>query len=414
MDRPIDASVKNRRVIRQVGIVVAAILVATLGFAGFRRLITPAVKADRIRTAVAVEGPIEVTVTASGTVVPMYEEVISSPIGSSVTRILKQSGQRVKQGEAILELDASPTRLALGNLDEQIALKKNERLSKDLELNKTLIDKQGRLELKQIDLESRQAKAQRLERLAEDGLAAQDELLEAQLDIRRTGIELRQLQESIDNLRDSMQADLQRIELETSMLMKQRDEQLRLLGLATAKAQRDGVLTFVLEQEGASVGQGEMLARVADLTRFQVQATLSDVYSAQLAPGMPVRVSVGGEMLAGTLETIRPTIEGGTLTVIIQLDDPSSEGLRSNLRVDTYIITAGRDSALLVRQGPFVNGSGPQQVFVVRDRRAYRTDVDVGLESYDQVEIVSGLKAGDEVIISDMQSYLHMEEVGIH
>lgn len=414
MDRPLDNKVVRTRLLRRVGIVVTVIVAAIAGLFGLRGLITPTLEADRIRTAVATEGPLEVTVTASGTVVPMYEEVISSPIASKVVRILKQPGEPVRRGEPILELDVSGPRLALGNLEEQIALKQNERVTKEIELNRSLIDTRGRQELKRIDREAFQARLDRLERLYEDGLAADDEVLEARLDIRRADVELQQLEESVANQQQSMQADLKRIELETAILIKQRDEQQRLLDLATATSQRDGILTYTLDKEGTSVGQGDVLARVADLTRFQVQATLSDVYSQQLAAGQPVRVDVGGETLTGTLATIRPTVEGGALTVIMRLDDPEYAGLRANQRVDAYVITASRERAVQISQGPFVNGSGPQDVFVVRDRRAYRVPVEVGLESYDRVEIVSGLAPGDEVIISDMRSYLHMDEVAIH
>ena len=81
------------------------------------------------------------------------------------------------------------------------------------------------LELKQVDLESRQARHQRLERLFRDGLTAESDLTEAVLDIRRTEIELRQLRESMDNLSETTSAEIDRLRLETNILLKQTKEQ---------------------------------------------------------------------------------------------------------------------------------------------------------------------------------------------
>jgi HlyD family secretion protein len=85
--------------------------------------------------------------------------------------------------------------------------------------------------------------------------------------------------------------------------------------------------------------------------------------------------------------------------------------LRPNLRVEAFIVTGHRDRALRVRKGPSTGGEGYQQVFVVRGDRAERLRVRFGIASFDFVEIVEGLVAGDEVIVSDMTDYQHLTSI---
>jgi HlyD family secretion protein len=413
MDRPLDSSVLKLRLLKRVAVAVLIVSGLLLAFGGFRRLITPSLDGKRIRTAVVEQGRIEATITASGTVVPEFEETLSSPIDSRVLEVLKRPGETVRRGDPILALDTSATRMELENLEEQIALKQNERRTQALVLQKAMIAQESQFELKQVDLESRQARHQRLERLFRDGLTAESDLTEALLDIRRTEIELRQLRESMDNLSETTSAEIDRLRLETNILLKQTKETRRRLDLATARALDDGVLTWVIQEKGATVRQGDVLARIADLERLRVDATVSDVYSPRLAEGLPVRVKVGGEYLSGRVRTVLPTIQDGTVTLLIELDDASHPDLRSNLRVDVFIITDAKENALKVRKGPFASGAGRQQAFVVRQGQAYRTEIEIGLSSFDHLEIVSGVAAGDEIVISDMTDYKHMKQVRI-
>jgi HlyD family secretion protein len=152
------------------------------------------------------------------------------------------------------------------------------------------------------------------------------------------------------------------------MLAKEQALSARQLDLATTKADRGGVLTWVVDEEGSSVRKGDVLARVADLTTFRVQATLSDVHAQRVALGMPARVKLSETAtLDGTVASILPTIKDGVMTLYVALDEKSSPLLRANLRADVFVVTDRRASALRVRRGPFATAAGRQDVFVVRD-----------------------------------------------
>jgi HlyD family secretion protein len=376
-------------------------------------LVRPSISRTSVRTAVADAGPIEAVITATATVVPEVEQVVSSPVDARVLRILKRTGARLEKGDPLVTLDISETQLAVDKLGQDLAIKQNEQARTRLSLEKSLIDLNGQVEVKTLQLASLRSQLARDRQLAADGLLSQELLKKSELAVAQAQIELTQLEGSRENARVANRTEVEGLGLEMSKLHQEQREARRLLDLATPRADRAGVLTWALTQEGVAIRKGDVIARVADLGSFRVEATVSDVHAGRLAAGLPVTVKVNDDTLEGTVAAVLPTIQNGAMTVQITLKDPSSALLRSNLRVDVGIVTASKPRVVRIRRGPFATSVGVQQVFVIRGDRAVRTPVELGLASFDQFEIVRGLVPGDEAIISDMNDYTRLQEVRI-
>jgi HlyD family secretion protein len=415
MDRPLDPIFRRKQFLKRFALSVPAIsvLVILLGYAP--RWIRPSVSRSDIRTAVVDVGPIEATISATGTVVPEFEQVLSTPLDARVVKILKKPGALLRKGEPILDLDASDSVLALEKLNQQLSLKENEQTQRKLELENKLIDLRGRLRLKEIEVRSLGIQVAKQQKLRGEGLNSEEQLREAQVSQEKAKVELGQLKEAIGNEERATQAKLEGLALETDTLRKEVVQSRKLLELATTKAGRDGVLTWVVEEEGAAIRKGEVVARIADLSSFRVKANLSDIHASRLAVGMPVKVQLNEQTsLDGTISNVLPTITDGIVTVMVGLEDKSNKLLRSNLRVDVFIVTDRKQKALRVARGVFANGDGVHDVFVIRGEKAVKTSVRIGLLNFEQCEVVDGLLPGDEVIISDMRDYMHLKEVKLN
>ena len=94
-------------------------------------------------------------------------------------------------------------------------------------------------------------------------------------------------------------------------------------------------------------------------------------------------------------------------------DEKSHPILRPNLRVDVHAVTEQRSGTLCVKRGPLLNVDGHDCVFVVRDDKAVRTPVTIGLSNFEEYEITNGLVEGDEIIISDMSDFMKAKEVNL-
>lgn len=413
MDRELDQSYQRRRIGRRLawGAASLGLFVAVLVLLpGWLR---PAVERDRIRTGRVDRGPIEGIVEASGTVIPAFEGVLSSPVDARVEKILKRPGETVRAGEEILRLDTSQSRLALETIEDSLARKVNEQEQIRLALDKSLRDLRGRIESSRLDAEAAEYRAEQNRKLRKDGLVSEQNLKASEIEAKKARIELSQLEESIEDERRAARARVQGLGLDLQTLYKERAVALRRLELATTRSDRAGVLTWVIPQEGATLRTGEVIARIADLDSFRVEAMVSDVHSSRLAPGLPVRVMIDGQPLAGRLANVYPTIENGAVRFAVDLDDARHPKLRNNLRADVLVVTASRAGALRVPKGPFSQGAAGEPVFVVEGDRAVRRNVRFGVTGYDHYEVLDGLAEGEEVILSDMSDYVHLEQVSL-
>lgn len=414
MDRPLDPAFLKEQLTKRyvrLGVIVAAVAALLFWIPGW---ISPSVSKNRIRTAKVEAGPMAATISAAGTVVPEFEQVISSPLDTRVLRILRTAGTTIQIGQPIIELDVSEAKLALARLNEQLALKENRQAQLRIDLDKTLNDLRSELQIKKLRIDYLQTKVEQEEKLFQIGGSSKEQVRQSKLELEIAYLEFAQLENSIANTQQSLQNQLEGVTLETKITRGERDEAARQLELAATKADRDGVLTWVVPQEGVTIGKGEMLAKIADLNAFRVEATVSDVHASRLAAGLLVNVKIDDETnLAGTIASVLPAIQNGIVTFLVALEDKTSPRLRANLRVDVYVVTAAKEKTLRVKRGPFVTGEGEHEVFVIRDGAAVRTPVRIGLVGFDYFEVMAGLQEGEEVIISDMRDFIHMKEVKI-
>ncbi len=414
MDREIDRKVRRRTWTIRGAWLTTAVLVVGLAATWGPRWLKPSVMRTQLRTAKVEWGPVEAFITASGTVVPEFEGVLSSPIDARVIRVLERPGALLRSGEPILELDTSQSQLALERINQNLALKTNEQSRTRLDLENTLISLKSQTDIKRLELESLCAKVDQNRNLRADGLISSEDLRRSEFEEAKARTELRQLEESRANAEQISAARIEGLALELATLQKEKiaaEEELR---LATTKSDRAGVLTWVVAEEGSTVRKGEVIARIADLGTFRVDAKLSDVHANRLVPGMPARIRINDEVsIAGQVRRILPTIQNGVLTVQVELAERANRLLRSNLRVDVLIVSEGRSRALRVRKGPAVAGEGAREVFVVRGGFALRKVVRLGISGFDYCEILDGLGEGEEIVISDMTDFAHMKEVPI-
>jgi len=411
MDRPLAPEIPQRQRRRRLALSGTAACVAVVAYLWLPSIVGPAVSRDRIRTARVERGVVDATIAATGLVVPEIEQVLASPVDARVLRVLERPGAHLTAGQPILELDVSQARLDVDKITQDLAIKANAQAQKRLALDKSLIDLDSRTEIKRLQLASLQSQLARDRQLSSQGLLSVEQLKKSELATSQAEIELKQITAERANAREATHAELEGLDLEIGKLRKEEAEAARQLTLASPRAGRDGVLTWVVTEEGAAVTKGQPLARVADFSSFRVDASISDVYARQLRVGLPAVVVAGEQRFDGSVAEVNPTVTNGVMTVVIALQDRSNPTLRSNLRTDVEIVTARKADATRVRRGPFATGEGGAEVFVVRGDRAVKVPVTFGLSSQTYFEVTSGLTPGDEVIVSDMRDYLRLGEV---
>lgn len=413
MDRPVQQSLKTKRNLKWIFYCILCVgaLYASWQFLG-NQLKTSIDPKDFI-TAKVEKGNVESTISAAGEVIPIYEQVLSSPIKATIQEVLKPIGTKVRKGEAILVLDKSESLLEFEKLTDQLELRKNEITRLKLNLKKELFDLEISDSIKALNVQRLTADRDNTKYLLDIGGATQEQMDEAELQLKIALLEKRQLDHSLKTKKQSTETEIIEKDLQAKIQGHAITELEQKLQKADIKAQRSGVLTWVNDRIGLPVNPGETLARLADLGFFKVMGSISDIYADKIKIGQRAIVTVNDQPLSGTINNIRPTVENNIITFEVQLDQSNHEALRPNMKVEVYIILASKSETLRIANGPAFNGKAKQKLFLLQDGRAIQKEVQMGLSSFEYVEVLSELRLGDEIIISDMKQYEHLSEITI-
>jgi HlyD family secretion protein len=413
MDQAIGIDTLRRR--RHLRLAGGALLFAGLFAAawGLNRVVRPGVAAADIVVSEVRPGNVDNTINAAGVVIPVHEEVVSSPGASRIARVHAKPGQQVKQGELLLELDDREIRLALEALKEQLAQQENKVLTFKLDMEQKHKQIASAIELLEIDLQASRALRERNRKLRESGLVSGQDLLTSELNVQRNEIQLRQQRELIADTRRATASSIAAANLQRAILQKQIARQEGLLEQTRVTAPFAGMLTSLVEEAGASVAAGQLVARVSEVNNYRVEATLSDFHARQLAAGQPVRVEQNGEVLAGRVHTILPEIQNGTIKLLVDLEQPHNPHLRNKMRVDVNIVTGRRANVLVLDNGAAFNGKGRQPAFKVADGAARKTQLELGASDGKVIEVVAGARAGERFIVSDTSAFKDLDNIRI-
>lgn len=410
MDRDIAPGVRRKRVVRRVVTVVLAVAVVAFFFAATIEWLRPSLDRRAIRIARVRRGSIAATLEANGTVVPLAEQVVSSPVEARVLRVGRRAGDRVRAGDELLTLDTAASQLEAARLADALAQKESASAELRLRLEETVATLRAQIEQKKLDAQIYHYSSDQKAKLRAEGLIAEQDALAAAASAKKTDIELRQLEEALTRALRSRDVQLSASAAGVAMAQRDRTESRRQLELAMLRADRDGILTSIINEVGATVRRGDVLARIADLSTYRVEAAISDVHAARLAAGMRTRLTLDGAALDGTIESVDPRIVSGVVKFYVALDQPSHPRLRNNLRVDVAVITGSRAATLVVQRGALAR-TDTNHAFVVRGDSAIRMPVRFGIANTETIEILDGLAAGDDVVISDVSEYEDVKEV---
>jgi HlyD family secretion protein len=413
MDQALSPAHLQQRRRRLLAAWVGGVLALLVGLWALNRWLSPSVSLSDLRVAEVRKGSIANTVNATGLVIPVREELLTSPIATRLLKVHAKAGQQVQAGELLLTLDSPTVQLAIDTLKEQIAQADNKAVLLAQELNQKHKQTLSAIELLDLDQQSAQVKWDRYRDQRDTGTIAKNDLMAAELAVQRIAIQLRQQRELIDDMRRTTQSQIEGARLQAGVLKKQLAQQELLLAQTQVRAPFSGLLSWMVSDEGASLTSGQLLARVSAPNNFGIEASLSDMHARALAAGQAVRVVYSGQTLLGRVQTVLPEVQNGSIKLMVALDEPSHPALRPKLRVDVNIVTEEKARTMVVAQGPALNGRGRQAVFVLRGGMAERTEVQIGAGDGQHVEVLSGAQAGDQLIVSDMSRFKDRERLRV-
>lgn len=415
MDRAIPVGVQRKRRMVRYG-KYAAIVAVVMGVAVWLgTLMMSSVDKKSLITSQVDRGTIDVSIIATGKVVPAFEEVIISPISAQILEVYAHSGDTVDVGTPLLRLDLQSAQTDYSKaLDEQ-EIRRQQMVQLTTNTETLLSDRRMQLEVEEMKIGQLEAQLRNEQYLDSLGSGTKDRVHQAEITLRTAQMQLKQLKQQYENEVRVRKADLRMKQLQDGIADKSLEETRRTLDGANIRSPRKATLTYISNEIGSIVGSGSKVAVISDLTHFKVDCSIADTYSDRVMAGGRVLVKIGKERLFGTINTVTPLSQDGVITFTVLMDTPSHPKLRSGLKAEVFVITSIKEDVLRIRNGSYYTGAGNYTLFIYKDEHTLvpRT-IQLGDCNYDYVEVISGLEEGDSVVVNDMQRYKGKEKIRIN
>ena len=401
--RPPKSKVKKR--IRTAALVVVG--VAAIGGItfGLTRLKPAAPTLERSSAVIDTvkRGPFVREVRGNGTLVPQLVRWVPAPANGRVEKIPVQAGVVVDFDTVIVEL--SNPQMEQEAMDAEFQVKAAEA---DKESLRTRLESESMTQesaIAGINAQYSQAKLQLEtdEVLGKQGLVPELMLKISRMQVQtlnnRLKVERDRLAVGSKSVKAQINAQESRIQQLRALARLKRDQATGL----KVRAGTSGVLQEVSVQVGQQVTPGFNIARVADPASLKAELRINETQIKDVKLGQPVAVDTRNGIIQGQVQRIDPAAREGTFTVDVTLIGPLPSSARPDLSVDGTIELEHLTDVLHVGRPAF--GQGQQTVGLFRltpdGQEAVRVKVTLGRSSVSTIEIVSGLKEGDQIILSD-------------
>ena len=341
-------------------------------------------------------------VRGNGTLVPQVTRWVPAPADGRVEKILIQAGVEVGAGTVIVELSNPQMEQQAIDADFQVKT-----AQADLENLRVRLESENMTQqstIASINAEYSQAKLQldTDESLGKQGLVPELSLKISRVHVQdianRLKVEQQRLAISARSTKAQTNAQQSRLDQLRALAKLKRDQ----VDALKVRAGTNGVLQVVAVQEGQQVTPGVNIARVADPASLKAELKINETQIKDVKLGQRVAVDTRNGIIEGKVSRIDPAAREGTFVVDAELTGPLPASARPDLSVDGTIELERLNDVLYVGRPAF--GQPQQTVGMFRltaDGQAVRTTVVLGRSSVSNVEIISGLKEGDQVILSD-------------
>jgi HlyD family secretion protein len=404
--RPSNARKKR---IRQGIYLVVGLLAIALVSVGLSRLkpAAPTVERAVVWPDTVKRGPMVRQVRGLGTLVPEDIRWIPATTQARVEKIVLRPGTPVKADSVILEL--SNPQLDQELMDAELKLKGAEAGLANLrvQLQNDLLTQRASSANIEADYNKAKMQAQMNEALAKDQLVSDLVLKQSRVDADSLGVRNQIAKDQLESKADSTRAQVavqqslvDQARAVMQLKQKQRDELRVRAGIA-------GMLQLVPVEVGQQVAPGTNLARVANPSRLKAEIKIAETQAKDIQLGQPASIDTRNGTVDGKVARIDPSVINGTRTVDVSLPDELPRGAVPDLSVDGTIELERLNDVLYMGRPAFGQEQSVVGLFKISvdGSSAERAQVKLGRSSVNTVEVLSGLKVGDQVILSDMSAY---------
>lgn len=375
----------------------------------------PSVDRDSIWLGTVEEGPMIIEVRGPGKLIPEVETWIASATEGRIEKIFVLPGSEVTK-DTVLVLLSNPE-VEREALDAKLQLEEALAQLEDLrvDLQRGTLEQQARVASAKANFLEKSMEADLNEDLAKSGLISNLELRLSRVSAEEAE-KLHQIEEhrfEIDEKSIKARVDAKQAEL--SRLRGLADLRLRQVEMLKVRAGIDGVLQQITVEVGKRIPIGDNLGKVAVPGRLKAQLRIPETQAKDVVVGLPASIDTRNGIIPGQVTRVDPAAQEGTVTIDVALTGELPPGARPDLNVDGKVQLDRLDNVIKMGRPTYGQADSTIGIFkLIQDTgEAVRVRVRIGKTSVSSVQILDGLKAGDEVILSDTSEYDDYEKIRI-
>ena len=413
-DRLIKVKPSPKKKLLWIGGTVAVVVVLAMVLPGISRLFSAdaSVSASRLAFATVERGPFIRDIAAEGQVVAAVSPTLYATYGGAVV-LQVHAGDTVKKGQVLAVIDSPELRNKLMQEQSNADAMEVDYLRAQIDARKKSSEMQKAYDNAKIDEETAARDFQRYQTAYSNGGVPKMDVDHYQDTLNKSKITLEHAKNDLGLDNDGANFDIKAKKLAHDRQLLLVQDLQRQVDNLNVRSPVDGQVGQLFIAERATVAKDAQLVSVIDLSALEVEVKVPESFARDLAIGMNGEISGNDNTWKGIVSAISPEVVNGEVAARIRFDGQTPKQLRQNQRLSVRILLDHRNNVLTVQRGSFVDESGGSYAYVVRDGIAAKTTIRVGESSIDKVEILDGLKEGDNIVISGTDNFKGAQRVVI-
>lgn len=370
-------------------------------------------KQGEFESSVVERGRVENWELTEGIVEPSNEVLLLSPSASIIEEIIKKPGQKVAEGDVIVRLNRDVIKGNIDNIIDQLEVKQNNLDKTLLNARSTRADLSYNTEVKKLKIASIKSVIADQKQLLEVGGISQAKFEKTKQELVLAEKELQLTKQKNAIKLEQLKTDEKGLILQIEMQQKELAKQEELLARMDVKAPSDGIILNIHAKKGEKIQADKLLVNMADLTQFEVKASIDNKHKRIVKTGRRAYVLFDNCRLEGRIGIVEPILMDGKVQFSVNLAESNHPNLVPNQKVNLQVVKRVRNDVLRVKNGAAFGKQGNQFGFVVERDSAIRHKILLGLVTDEYVEIKEGIEEGSILVTSKVDAIKHLSAVKI-
>ena len=413
MDRVIEKKFWNTKRLLTIGGIAAIVLLiaGSIYFTSGKSKLD--VDMERITISEIKKGPFQEFIAVNGVVLPQTTIYLDALEGGRVEEKFVEDGAMMKKDQPILRLSNTDLELSLANQETQVF---NVLTQMNISKNNATQNTTGKLN-QMADVDNALAEAQRVynlnKKLYEQKVIGQQEFLQSEnnynYQVRRKKLAddiLKQDETSVKSMSEQDKQSLSRMQNTLELMRKK-------VGDLIVRAPIDGQLTSLDAERGQNKNKGERLGQIDAVSGFKIRVNVDEHYISRIFIWLNGIATIAGKDYKLTIKKVFTQVTNSVFQVDMEFKDSVPQGIRRGQTVQIRLALSDEMEAVILPRGGFFQQTGGNWIFKVSDdgTKAYKVDIQLGLQSPEYYQVLQGLKPGDKVVTSSYENYGTMQEL---